>query len=143
MTHEQIIENINSGKYGKDAQGFFEDLVDMFALDPSDPRTLEMYATAWNDSLSVDFLEVYWRFSDLVEMHDSDMSDIGHVGYDAFEVGDWVHDDLTGANVQLLRISSDPNGNIGYWINSDYLEGGRHPWEISKIKEKKDENRND
>lgn len=52
---------------------------------------------------------------------------------DAFTVGDLVYDDLTGEDSVVLNISIDKNGNFGYWIKSDYLQGGRHPWEISKI----------
>lgn len=59
-----------------------------------------------------------------------------------FSVGDLVFDDLTGKVVKVIGISfSDgyTNGDlvnekfrtIGYWIDSPYLSGGRHPWEIS------------
>ena len=52
-----------------------------------------------------------------------------------FQAGDLVHDDLTGKDCILTTISigGEPSHAIGYWIASDYLEGGRHPWEITKI----------
>jgi hypothetical protein len=50
-----------------------------------------------------------------------------------FQAGDLVRDDLTGKDAIITTISIDKNKNIGYWVNNDYLEGGRHPWEITKI----------
>lgn len=55
-----------------------------------------------------------------------------------FKVGDVVLDELTYGLVTILRIEKDGNGNIGYWVDSDFLDGGRHPWEISKPKDKED-----
>jgi hypothetical protein len=60
-----------------------------------------------------------------------------------FKVGDVVHDDLTGHEAIVIGVSYE-NGTVnhrlaeaihtvGYWLNNDYLGGGRHPWEISKI----------
>jgi hypothetical protein len=72
------------------------------------------------------------------------------------QAGDLVHDDLTGTDVILTTITlgTDPVKTVGYWVANDYLEGGRHPWEITKIdmvarwraeiaKEKANENTND
>lgn len=51
---------------------------------------------------------------------------------DAFivKVGDTVYDDLTGFNVKVLKLTNT-DGIIGIWLESDWLGGGRHPWEIS------------
>lgn len=52
-----------------------------------------------------------------------------------FQAGDLVHDDLTGkdAIITTISIGDGPGKSIGYWVNNDYLEGGRHPWELTKI----------
>jgi hypothetical protein len=50
-----------------------------------------------------------------------------------FDVGEIVYDDLTGKDVVLMNVTFGENNTIGYWVNSDYLEGGRHPWELTKI----------
>lgn len=58
-----------------------------------------------------------------------------------FDVGDKVMDGLTGKTTTIIGVSYSNgyvNGNrnvsylraIGYWIDSDYLGGGRHPWEV-------------
>jgi hypothetical protein len=49
------------------------------------------------------------------------------------QAGDLVHDDLTNKDAIITTISIDKNKNVGYWVDNDYIEGGRHPWEISKI----------
>lgn len=51
------------------------------------------------------------------------------------EAGEVVWDDLTGSNRRILRVEADEHGNVGYWLESDYLGGGRYPWEISPPKE--------
>jgi hypothetical protein len=48
------------------------------------------------------------------------------------EAGDELWDDLTGANAKVLRVAVDDYGNVGYWLDNDYLGGGRHPWEVSQ-----------
>lgn len=50
----------------------------------------------------------------------------------SLKVGDIVHDDLTNCEVTVIKITKDKNGNIGIWLDHDYLDGGRHPWEISE-----------
>jgi hypothetical protein len=47
------------------------------------------------------------------------------------EVGEVVWDDLTRANAKILRKETDAQGNVGYWLDSDWCGGGRFPWEIS------------
>jgi hypothetical protein len=58
--------------------------------------------------------------------------------YEAFhffpQEGDTIHDDLTSQSAKIVRISSDNYGNRSYWLDNDYLDGGRHPWEISPIR---------
>ena len=61
-----------------------------------------------------------------------------------FKVGDKVFDKLTNDIVTVIGIIYE-NGKkkvtdnktacdtIGYYVNSKYLEGGRHPWEINNI----------
>lgn len=66
-----------------------------------------------------------------------------------FSVGDKVWDDLTGKEAEIIGISFSngyTEGNkyrcametVGYWLDNDYLSGGRHPWEISKLGTKND-----
>jgi hypothetical protein len=52
-----------------------------------------------------------------------------------FQAGDLVFDDLTGkdAIITTITLGDAPGKPIGYWVDNDYLEGGRHPWEITKI----------
>lgn len=50
-----------------------------------------------------------------------------------FKVGDKVHDDLTGKEARIVRIETDSLGNVGIWLDSEYLAGGRHPWEVSEF----------
>ena len=60
-----------------------------------------------------------------------------------YGVGDIIYDDLTKGKVKVKGIKYE-EGNFGgkttsmgcwgIWIDSDYLDGVRHPWEISKIK---------
>ena len=61
-----------------------------------------------------------------------------------FSVGEEVTDDLTFKRVRVIGISY-ANGYInndkllnnakciGYWVDDPHLDGGRHPWELSKI----------
>lgn len=50
-----------------------------------------------------------------------------------FQASELVRDELTAQDAIITTISIDKNNNVGYWVNNDYLEGGRMPWEISKI----------
>lgn len=50
----------------------------------------------------------------------------------AVEPGETVRDDLTGRNARILRVDFDEFGNAAIWLESDYLGGGRFPWEISR-----------
>jgi len=60
-----------------------------------------------------------------------------------FDVNEKVFDDLTGEEATVIGIEFK-NGKrfgeyatacntVGYWVNNDYLGGGRHPWELSKL----------
>lgn len=64
-------------------------------------------------------------------------------------VGTKVIDDLTGEETTIvgvsitfgkvggkIKISIYPSETptIGYWVDNDYMGGGRHPWEISELK---------
>lgn len=62
-----------------------------------------------------------------------------------FDVGEIVWDDLLGKNTKIIGISFSSGytlGNryrnsadtVGYWVDSTYLDGGRHPWELGKVK---------
>jgi len=59
-----------------------------------------------------------------------------HDAYEPFEikVGDEINDDLTSKKAKIKNITEDKNGNIGIWLEDEsYLDGGRHPWDISKV----------
>lgn len=47
------------------------------------------------------------------------------------KVGDIVTDDLTQTRVKITKITQDDEGNVGIWVDNNYLEGGRYPWEIT------------
>lgn len=47
------------------------------------------------------------------------------------KVGAEVWDDLTGRRAKIRRIVVNPGQTAGIWLDDPYLEGGRHPWEIS------------
>lgn len=49
------------------------------------------------------------------------------------KIGEIVYDDLTNKDVVLFNVTLGDNKTVGYWVNDDYLEGGRHPWELTKI----------
>ena len=53
-------------------------------------------------------------------------------------VGDYVLDDLTGKITTIKEIlkSSGPMANISFKLDSNYLDGWRHSWEISQAKER-------
>ena len=49
-----------------------------------------------------------------------------------FQPGVRVRDDLDGGKIRVIRkVDYDEFGNAGVWLTSEYLDGGRHPWEIS------------
>jgi len=61
-----------------------------------------------------------------------------------FNIDEKVFDDLTGTEAIIIGITFSAGyteGNllrnscncIGYWLNNQYLEGSRHPWEITKL----------
>jgi hypothetical protein len=61
-----------------------------------------------------------------------------------FVVGERIWDDLTHQEATVIGITfasgyvegnklSDNADNIGYWLDNDYLAGGRFPWELSKL----------
>ncbi len=52
-------------------------------------------------------------------------------------IGSVVFDDLTFKESVIIKILIDSNNNMGYILDNDYLEGKRHPWEISVLKEEK------
>lgn len=50
-----------------------------------------------------------------------------------FKVGDLVKDDLTRTVATIVKIDISPDGIVGIWLDNDYLEGGRHPWEVTEL----------
>jgi thymidylate synthase (FAD) len=45
-----------------------------------------------------------------------------------------VHDDLTGKVVKLLEILDSKTHTNGLIVDSEHLEGYRHPWEVSEVR---------
>ena len=45
--------------------------------------------------------------------------------------GATIRDDLTQTDAKIVKLEKDVNGNLGLWLDNDYLGGGRHPWEVS------------
>lgn len=61
-----------------------------------------------------------------------------------YKPGDEVYDDLTRTKTKVVGVqvavgyvagTRYSGVAVGYWVDSPYLGGGRHPWEISEIKE--------
>lgn len=53
-----------------------------------------------------------------------------------FEAGEEVLDTLTGKRHRIVKIDKADfikSFVDGIWIDSDYLDGGRYPWEVDKI----------
>lgn len=59
-----------------------------------------------------------------------------------FDIGEHVYDDLTrservviGVSVDIGTVDGQQHSDVieGYWVDSNYLHGGRHPWELSKL----------
>lgn len=61
------------------------------------------------------------------------------------EKGDTVLDDLTDEICEVLRL--EPKEGMDAWqgnaviLDSDYLDGWRHPWEVTKLRRKVNEDR--
>ena len=66
MDREQVQELIKNRAYDKGDRDFFDDLVEAFELDPTDPITTRMYSMAWDNGHSAGMHEVLAHFSDLV-----------------------------------------------------------------------------
>lgn len=47
------------------------------------------------------------------------------------EVGEVVWDDLMRCPAVVVRTERDGHGNIGVYLSTAWLDGGRLPWEIS------------
>jgi hypothetical protein len=52
-----------------------------------------------------------------------------------YRVGQKIIDDLTQQECSVLGVSLGDNSTLGYLIDSAYLDGRRHPWELTKIGE--------
>ena len=65
-----------------------------------------------------------------------------------FSIGETVYDDLTKKPARIIGITCsvgkqgthkgagtypDEFWVIGYWVDNTWVDGGRHPWEISKL----------
>jgi hypothetical protein len=48
------------------------------------------------------------------------------------KIGDKVIDDLTKEETTIVELSTDKFGNTGVKVDSNYLEGWRHPWEVTE-----------
>jgi hypothetical protein len=69
MTYEIITKNLNDRVYElKNGQDFFEDLVSLHKLDPTDRKVNKMYSLAWEYGHSGGYSEVFYYFNDLVEV---------------------------------------------------------------------------
>jgi len=72
MTYEDIITNIDRKLYevdhGYSERDLFDDLVEVFKLDPTNPITTRMHGKAWESGHSGGLREVVIHFSDLVEV---------------------------------------------------------------------------
>jgi hypothetical protein len=71
MEREQLLEFIKQrayDTYGTNAnrRDLFDDLVEVFKLDPTDPITTRMYSNAWESGHSYGVGEVFNHFEDLV-----------------------------------------------------------------------------
>ena len=66
MDKEQVRDFIKNKAYDNGSRDLFEDLVETFKLDPTDPIVSRMYSMAWDNGHSAGYLEVFYHFSDLV-----------------------------------------------------------------------------
>ena len=63
-----------------------------------------------------------------------------------FKLDEEVFDDLTQTASKIIGIDFSygycgntkifQESNIGYWVDNKYLGGGRHPWELTKLRRK-------
>ena len=62
---------------------------------------------------------------------------------EVLDLGTRVVDDLTGEETTIIGVEVSVGRTyraeyavvvVGYWVDSKYLEGGRHPWEITEKK---------
>lgn len=57
------------------------------------------------------------------------------------KVGSKVFDDLTRTEATVIGVNYSEGktpsglsiGCVGYWLDNDYLGGGRHPWEVTEL----------
>lgn len=69
MTREEIVNHIKNKSYEtKDGRDFYDDLVEVFKLDPTNPITSRMYYKAWDSGHAYGYHEVLCHFEDLVEV---------------------------------------------------------------------------
>ncbi len=72
MTHEEMRTNIDRKLYnvtnGQSERDLFDDLVELFKLDPADPITHRMYSKAWENGHAYGLHEVVTHFEGLVEV---------------------------------------------------------------------------
>ena len=72
MTHEEIRTNIARKLYdvknGQSERDFFDDLVELFKLDPTNPITTRMYSKAYENGHAYGYNEVLCHFEGLVEV---------------------------------------------------------------------------
>jgi hypothetical protein len=63
--HEKLIKKVYDNNQG---QGFFDDLVELHNLNPTDPVTSRMYSLAWENGHAYGYYEVFLHFNDLVQV---------------------------------------------------------------------------
>lgn len=71
MTHQTMQNNLNSGLYkGPDGSKFYQDLINLFGLEDNE-ISHKMYQLAWKNGHAYGYEEVYYHFTDLVEVFKS------------------------------------------------------------------------
>lgn len=72
MTREEVIENIQRNLYevknGQSERDFFEDLVELNKLDPTNPIVYRMFSKAYENGHAYGYEEVMSHFEGLVEV---------------------------------------------------------------------------
>jgi hypothetical protein len=72
MTREEIVTNIQRKLYdvnnGQSERDFFDDLVELYKLDPTDSITTRMFSKAYENGHAYGHHEVLCHFGDLVEV---------------------------------------------------------------------------
>lgn len=53
-----------------------------------------------------------------------------------YKEGELVFDELTKSEAYILKINYDNYGNMRVWLDSNYLDGFRYPWEVTRIRKK-------